>query len=55
MTESIKGKKASDYNCSDFTTQVEAQKFFEKVGNNDLYALDGDDDGVACESLPKGQ
>lgn len=55
VTEESKGKKAADYNCSDFSTQAEAQKFFTKVGNNDLYALDGDDDGLACESLPKGQ
>jgi hypothetical protein len=48
------GKKASDYNCDDFSTQPEAQKFFAKVGgtNNDLYRLDGDKDGEACESLP---
>ncbi len=49
------GKQASDYNCDDFSTQPEAQNFFEKVGGtgNDLYRLDGDKDGVACESLPK--
>jgi hypothetical protein len=48
------GKKASDYNCDDFSTQPEAQKFFARVGgtNNDLYRLDGDKDGEACESLP---
>ena len=56
-TDSTKGKKASDYNCSDFSTQPEAQAFFLKVGGtgNDLYRLDGDKDGNACESLPKGQ
>jgi len=55
-TDSSMGKKASDYNCDDFLTQVEAQSFFEKVGgeNNDLYGLDGDKDGQACESLPRG-
>lgn len=55
-TDSSKGKKASDYNCDDFSSQPEAQKFFEKVGGrgNDLYVLDGDKDGEACESLPKG-
>lgn len=56
-TDSTKGKKAGDYNCDDFSTQPEAQKFFLKVGGagNDLYRLDGDKDGTACESLPKGQ
>jgi len=51
------GKKAGDYNCDDFSTQAEAQAFFIKIGGtgNDLYRLDGDKDGVACESLPKGQ
>lgn len=50
------GKKASDYNCDDFDTQPEAQNFFERVGgaDNDLYRLDGDKDGMACESLPQG-
>lgn len=43
-----------DYNCSDFATQQEAQKFYEKYGgpNKDPYGLDSDGDGVACESLP---
>jgi len=56
-TDSTKGKKAGDYNCDDFSTQPEAQRFFLKVGGtgNDLYRLDGDKDGKACESLPKGQ
>ncbi len=56
-TDPNKGKKAQDYNCDDFSTQPEAQAFFIKVGGrgNDLYRLDGDKDGVACESLPKGE
>jgi len=55
-TDSSIGKKADDYNCDDFSTQVEAQRFFEKVGGvgNDVNRLDGDKDGEACESLPKG-
>lgn len=55
-TDSSKGKKADDYNCSDFSTQPEAQAFFEKVGGtkNDVNRLDGNKDGEACESLPKG-
>jgi hypothetical protein len=53
-TDSTKGKKASDYNCDDFATQPEAQKFFIKMGgvNKDIYRLDGNNDGQACESLP---
>ncbi len=49
------GKKADEYNCDDFSTQPEAQRFFEKVGGvgNDVNRLDGNKDGDACESLPK--
>jgi len=57
VTSSTEGKAADDYNCSDFETQQEAQTFFERVGGvgNDVNRLDGDNDGEACESLPKGQ
>ena len=43
-----------DYNCSDFSTQEEAQSVFEKCSKNglDVHGLDGDGDGEACESLP---
>ena len=56
-TDSNKGKKADEYNCDDFTTQSGSQAFFEKVGGvgNDVNRLDGDKDGTACESLPKGK
>ena len=41
------------YNCSDFSTQVEAQSAFEACGAEaDIHNLDRDRDGVACESLP---
>ena len=43
------------YDCSDFRTQREAQACYEhclrKVGY-DIHRLDGDNDGIACESLP---
>ncbi|MEA2088732.1 MAG: thermonuclease family protein [Patescibacteria group bacterium] len=43
------------YNCSDYSTQVEAQSVYDccikKVGS-DIHKLDADDDGVVCESLP---
>jgi len=40
---------AVDYDCSDFGTQAEAQSYLLA---GDPYNLDGDNDGVACESLP---
>jgi micrococcal nuclease len=41
------------YNCSEFKTQAQAQAAFEACGgtSNDVHWLDGDNDGVACESL----
>lgn len=52
-TDATKGKRADDYNCDDFSTRLEAQTFFEKVGGtaHDLNRLDGDKDGEACEHL----
>lgn len=44
------------YNCDDLRTQPEAQAVFEecKYGeDHDPHNLDGDKDGVACESLPQ--
>ncbi|WP_103028044.1 thermonuclease family protein [Salinibacter altiplanensis] len=41
-----------DRDCSDFSTQPEAQRFFEKHQPGDPHDLDGDGDGEACESLP---
>lgn len=56
-TNSDIGKAADDYNCDDFSNQPEAQTFFTRVGgtDHDLNRLDGDKDGEACESLPKGK
>ena len=44
----------NDYDCSDFSTQAQAQRFFEDKGGpeKDYHNLDKDNDGVACESLP---
>jgi hypothetical protein len=39
----------TDCDCSDFATQREAQRFLLP---GDPYQLDGDGDGIACESLP---
>lgn len=43
-----------DYDCPDFSTQAEAQAFFEAEGGQgeDYHNLDRDGDGRACESLP---
>ncbi len=41
----------SDCNCSDFKTQAQAQQVLAAFPG-DKFKLDGDNDGVACESLP---
>lgn len=45
---------ANDKNCTDFATHAQAQKFYEDNGGpaKDIYHLDRDRDGNACESLP---
>lgn len=42
------------YNCTDFTTQSEAQSVFDMCGGvgSDVHKLDSNKDGEACESLP---
>lgn len=40
---------AFDYDCADFSTQAQAQEYLLA---GDPYNLDGDNDGIACESLP---
>ena len=42
---------ATDCNCSDFDTQAEAQACLNPA-RSDPFNLDGDNDGIACESLP---
>lgn len=57
-----------DLNCANFETQISAQKKYEqcaieiasynenidsnKIKSLDIYRLDGDKDGIVCESLP---
>lgn len=43
-----------DRDCGDFADQEQAQAFFEAAGGpeSDRHRLDGDLDGIACESLP---
>ena len=46
--------EASDCNCADFPSHAEAQRIFLKHGGspaNNWSRLDGDHDGIACESL----
>ena len=49
------GKYTDEYNCADFSTQPEAQRFFKNSGGptKDTNNLDGDKDGIACEALPQ--
>ncbi len=43
----------NDKNCDDFSSQQEAQTFFNEQGGptKDPHGLDRDGDGVVCESL----
>lgn len=44
-----------DLDCGDFSTHASAQACFNycrSAGFGDIFRLDGDDDGSACESLP---
>lgn len=44
---------AQDRDCSDFSTQAEAQAVLNQ-DRSDPHGLDADDDGVACENLRRG-
>lgn len=50
-TENLPECTSSDCNCSDFSTQAEAQEVLDAIAG-DPHKLDGDRNGVACESLP---
>jgi len=44
-----------DLNCADFSTHAEAQACYDyckSQGYGDVFRLDADKDGIACESLP---
>lgn len=49
-------KRTDEYNCEDFSTRAEAQIFFDNAGGiaGDVNRLDGNKDGVPCQSLPAG-
>ncbi|MFZ2523476.1 MAG: excalibur calcium-binding domain-containing protein [Minisyncoccia bacterium] len=58
VPEGTVGAKGTDeYNCVDFSTQSEAQTFYNNAGgvNSDVNRLDANKDGVPCESLPKSR
>lgn len=48
-TDSDTEQVQEDMDCDDFETQAEAQEFHETHSG---HGLDGDGDGIACESLP---
>jgi excalibur calcium-binding domain-containing protein len=49
LANSPASASAKDLDCSDFSTQAEAQ---ENLLPGDPYGLDGDNDGIACEDNP---
>lgn len=49
------GQTRVEVNCSDFPTHAAAQKWFDAHGGSpahDVAGLDGNGNGVACQSLP---
>ena len=50
----VPAARAEDRDCAHFADQQEAQDYFIERGgpSSDPDLLDGDDDGVACDSLP---
>jgi micrococcal nuclease len=52
---SICSCSGNTYNCGDFSTHNQAQACYNyciSEGRGDIHRLDGDNDGLACESLP---
>jgi hypothetical protein len=48
-----KAHASRDYDCSDFATHRQAQRFFKHHNpRRDPFRLDADHDGIACEDLP---
>lgn len=52
--DSAASERGGDRDCSNFSTQADAQHFFVAQGGpaSDPHDLDGDGNGRACESLP---
>jgi hypothetical protein len=57
VTDPKMGKLTDQYNCADFSTYEQAKNFFDKAGGvkKDVYRLDGDNDGIPCEDLPRSK
>lgn len=53
-TPATAAPRFTDKDCSDFSTQAQAQQFYVDNGGpkSDPHGLDADDDGRACDSLP---
>lgn len=52
--ENVYNCSADIYNCTNFTTQIEAQKIYDYCKNHgagDINQLDSNNDGKACEDL----
>lgn len=49
-TDSVSAS-TDDQDCGDFSSQRQAQAFFDSAGRDDPHRLDGDGDGVVCTSL----
>lgn len=48
----VEAKGEIDYNCSEFPSKKDAQRFFENNNpEEDPYNLDGNNNGLACEHL----
>ena len=45
-------RSSTSWFTADFATQAQAQRYFEAAGPGDPNRLDGDGNGIACESLP---
>lgn len=49
---SIANNKINDLDCANFKTQVDAQTEFNSH-DTDIYGLDNNKNGIACELLPR--
>jgi hypothetical protein len=50
LSSGVLAQVDDDRDCSDFSTQQEAQDFFDQAGTGDPHGLDPDGNGIACES-----
>lgn len=52
LSGGVAAQQNTDYDCTDFDSQADAQAFYEDMGGPlyDPFNLDDDDDGEACEA-----